>query len=162
MTGSGGNLFTTWKPLAAEPFGNPEAVWYPAVQVDAKIADLTRRLEEARALIREGVERWYGPTVAGMNIDKWRSWFTRLKTLLDEKSDPEERCGYTDYRGHVCGATRTEHEVSTHLFQSPPVASPDPGDDSDQAVTGFPTTCPKCGATVTRHGKCPGECGYSY
>lgn len=30
----------------------------------------------------------------------------------------EDRCEYEDYRGEVCGATRDQHEMSTHLFTS--------------------------------------------
>ena len=54
-----GPHFTTWRPLQHEPFRDPEAIWYPAVQVDrvlaAKDAELARLKNAVEQITRDNL-----------------------------------------------------------------------------------------------------------
>lgn len=48
-----GPYFTTWRPLQHEPFRDPEAIWYPAVQVDRFVAARDTEIAELRKELAE-------------------------------------------------------------------------------------------------------------
>jgi hypothetical protein len=48
-----GPYFTTWRPLQHEPFRDPEAIWYPAVQVDRFVAAQEEEIAKLRKELAE-------------------------------------------------------------------------------------------------------------
>ena len=52
-----GPHFTTWRPLQHEPFRDPEAIWYPAVQVDRFVAAQEEEIAKLQEQVRFGRER---------------------------------------------------------------------------------------------------------
>ncbi len=121
----------------------------------------TKRSERCEATVKRGLYRVFRcalkrghPTrhVAQFRAGAYR-W--SYEEVWGEGTDPFPPPEFEDAPCDKCGGTGV-------MRQTKPLASPDPGDDSDQAVTTFPVTCSKCGATVNHRGKCPGGCGYAY
>jgi hypothetical protein len=79
--------FTTWRPLAADPFGNMDAIWYPRVQVDPLLTSLFQRIEAAekeRDEVRMALGDMVGMFAPGQSVNDYafRTVLARARRAL--------------------------------------------------------------------------------
>jgi hypothetical protein len=94
-----GPHFTTWRPLQHEPFRDPEAIWYPAVQVDRFVAAQDEEIAKLQEQVRFGKER----------ID-----FHLNRANRAEKESDAARAKVEELSGALKGVIRAQHHRRYH------------------------------------------------